>query len=169
MIGEFCSKLAYSLPKPGRIGTAIRREIAKFLLISLLAGNEDAETGSIATASRHHAVSRKQRFPGCCRIAPAPAPGTLVSAAQNRVSRGRDLCWWRLGSNAVSVGWKAEHLALPRWHSAGKSVRRAMPMPYGSRRLMAALTRSGCEESERNRHVDLPAATSLTLCDAVGC
>ena len=27
---------------------------------------------------------------------------------------GRDLCWWRLGSNAGSVGWKAEHLALPR-------------------------------------------------------
>jgi hypothetical protein len=25
-----------------------------------------------------------------------------------------DWCWQRLGSNAGSVGWKTEHLALPR-------------------------------------------------------
>jgi hypothetical protein len=27
---------------------------------------------------------------------------------------GGDRRWWRHGSNAGSVGWKAEHLALPR-------------------------------------------------------
>jgi hypothetical protein len=32
-------------------------------------------------------------------------------------------------------------------HSAGKSVRRAMPMPYGSRPSMAALTRSGARKA----------------------
>ena len=32
-------------------------------------------------------------------------------------------------------------------HPAGKSVRRAMPMPYGSRPSMAALTRSGARKA----------------------
>jgi hypothetical protein len=32
-------------------------------------------------------------------------------------------------------------------HSAGKSVRRAIPMPYGSRPSIAALTRSGARKA----------------------
>jgi len=59
---------------------------------------------------------------------------------------GRDLSWWRLGSNAGSVGWKAS-ISRCLDHSAGKSVRRAMPMPHGSRPSMAALTRSGARKA----------------------
>jgi hypothetical protein len=80
----------------------------------------------------------------------------FVSPPKIAFPDGGDWRWERLGSNAGSVGWKAEHLALLRpfgrqvgetgnthavrkptidggfdeiSHSAGKSVRRAMPMP----------------------------------------
>jgi hypothetical protein len=80
---------------------------------------------------RHHTVLRKRRFPGSVRIAPnwrrfvhafclcnlpielrGPFSGSLSLPWKIAFPDGGDRCWWRLGSNAGSVGWKAEHLAL---------------------------------------------------------
>jgi hypothetical protein len=55
-------------------------------------------------------------------------------------------------------------------YSDGKSVRRATPMPCGSRPSMAALTRSGVRKASEIVMVYFADAATLTLCDAFrGC
>ena len=51
-------------------------------------------------------------------------------------------------------------------HSAGKSVTGNAHAAWKPT-IDGGFDEIGCEESERDRHVDLPATTSLTLCDAV--
>ncbi len=51
-------------------------------------------------------------------------------------------------------------------HSAGKSARRATPMPCGSRPSMAALTRSGARKASEIVHIHLADAAPLSLGDA---
>jgi hypothetical protein len=113
----------------------------------------------------HHAVLRKRGFPGSVQIAPNSrrfvhafclcnlpigllgavrglclCPGKLrFPTAKMALVESRFECW-------VSAPGKPS-ISRCLDHSAGKSVRRATPMPCGSRPSMAALMRSGARKA----------------------
>ena len=79
----------------------------------------------------------------------------------DRSGRRRGSIWWLRHAGRPSI-W--------RWrdHSAGRSRRRATPIPCGSRPSMAALTRSGARKASEIVMLTFRDAAALALCDAFG-
>ena len=71
----------------------------------------------------------------------------LVLWPRNRVSRKRRLRQAETGSTIFTSEGVRPNIWCCRDHSAGRSQRRATPMPRGSRPSMAALTRSGARNA----------------------
>jgi hypothetical protein len=113
----------------------------------------------------HHAVLRKRRFPSLLRIGPNWR-GFVRAFCLCNVSRGfqapfRRLCLClaksRFPTVETGVGGDSVRtlgqcdgkpsISCCLDHPAGKSVRPATPMPWGSRPSMAALTRSGARKA----------------------
>src|SRR5690349_2039378 len=133
----------------------------------------------------HQTVVLKQRFPHSARttlewrgFAHAfslcnPSVGfqgrfeAFVSASQNHVSRLRRPALAETGWNAASVGRKAEHLALLRPLSR-QGYETGDTHAVWKPAIDSSCNQIGGEEGERNSHVDLPGAATLTACNAVG-
>ena len=82
---------------------------------------------------------------GNCGSPAAVTAGILTSDRTRQITSTNSFSRSRCGRYHVS--WRCHPLRRCLDHSAGKSVRRATPMPYGSRPSMAALPRSGARKA----------------------